>query len=207
MAKGVFLLIPLAFLTIGLWTLSGTVLIVIRGTEATGVVVDHRVNSDSDGTTYQPVIRFRANSGEDVTFTELVGRGSVPDIGTEVAVLYYEDDPTNAREVSFLGLWVFPLVFTGFGLVFPGLWLIAVLKGRRGQPPPEPSGVADGAAWYRRTETVFEGDELRYVVVGVDDDGVEVRSEVLDTDPSADIIQAGSRIEIVINDAGRSLRF
>lgn len=203
------MLFPTVFLGIGIWTLSGTLRAVVGGSDAIGTVVGHNTNIDSDGDTYQPIISFRPTEGPQVTFTELVARSGIDPVGSEVPVLYDPDNPTDARLNSFANLWVIPLAFLGFGSLFPGLWLRGMLKRRNGSAEPDtPTSVlssSDEQAWYRRTEMVFHGENTKYVVVGVDDAGQEIRSKELVTDPSADIIANGSRIAIELDRGERVL--
>ena len=68
-----------------------------QGIEAPGVVIDLQEHSDSDGSTYSPVVQFKTNNGQSVEIVSSYS-SSPPEheIGESVIVVYPPDKPENA---------------------------------------------------------------------------------------------------------------
>jgi hypothetical protein len=100
-----------------------------------GAVVELIESRDSDGTTYKPVVRFTANDGREITYTESFSGNPAPyDVGETVEVLFTADNPHQARIKGFMSLWLAPTILGGMGLVFAtigGGIFFASVTGRR----------------------------------------------------------------------------
>lgn len=100
-----------------------------NATRAAGAVIRIEARSFRDSkrrtsVSYSPVVRFRAADGREVEFT---GLGSNPPgyrEGDPVTVLYDPARPSGARIESFRELWLGPLSFAAFGLLFTGAGLL-----------------------------------------------------------------------------------
>ncbi|NND04019.1 MAG: DUF3592 domain-containing protein [Acidimicrobiia bacterium] len=126
---GWFVIIPLIFIAIGGMFLFFSISRLSNQSTANGVIVDIDRSTDSDGdTSYRPVIEFRADDGVAYTFTGRIGSSRRPTIGNSIEVLYDPADPQGATEKTFSNLWLFPIAFGGFGLVF--LILMAFTRAR-----------------------------------------------------------------------------
>ena len=96
---------------------------------AQGVVValrEERDGMDSQSFRY-PRVRFRTDSGRDITFESGMGRGGAGwKTGEAVSVRYQRDQPEVAELDSFASLWGPTLLFTLLAVVFmavgAGLW-------------------------------------------------------------------------------------
>ena len=68
-----------------------------QGIEAPGVVIDLQEHSDSEGSTYSPVVQFKTNNGQSVEIVSSYS-SSPPEheIGESVIVVYPPDKPENA---------------------------------------------------------------------------------------------------------------
>lgn len=116
---GCFVIVPLIFVAFGAAFLFFSISRVTNQSTATGIVIDVAQSTDGDGdTTYRPVIEFLAENGQSYIFTGRTGSSSRPQVGSSIDVLYDPADPQGATEKTFTNLWLFPIVFGGFGLVF-----------------------------------------------------------------------------------------
>lgn len=68
-----------------------------QGAQVQGEVVNLYENCDDDGCSYSPVVRFKTQNGQTITF-ESIYSSSPPayDIGETVTVIYPIDDPEKA---------------------------------------------------------------------------------------------------------------
>jgi hypothetical protein len=92
------------------------------GAMARGTVVGADEDTDEDGTTYYPVVRFPTADGRTVEFTSAVGYSSKPDVGGAVDVRYLPHDPERA-EIDRAAMWMVPAVvgvLSGLALVVAG---------------------------------------------------------------------------------------
>lgn len=98
----------------------------------TGQVIGHRESTDSDGSTYYPIVEFLDEGGRRASFES--GIGSNPpsfQVGEKVEILISKD--RNRKSIdSFFQLWFGPLFLGGFALAFggPGL-IIPIVRMRR----------------------------------------------------------------------------
>lgn len=100
-----------------------------RATKAEGTIINivERRSSDSNNSTYAPVVTFRTNNLEH-TFTSSVSTSSRPLIGEKVTVLYDPADPNDAAIDSVTTLWFFPLIVGFMGLIFLMIGIFSKIK-------------------------------------------------------------------------------
>jgi hypothetical protein len=107
-----------------------------QGIEVPGVVIDLQENYDSDGSSYTPVVQFRAKGGQSIEFVSSYS-SSPPayDVGESVTVVYPPDNPSDAiikGDGQFLHI-IFMLLggvvaAIGFYLVFSTLRAAAIIS-------------------------------------------------------------------------------
>jgi len=122
---GVFGIVGVAAIVAGSFAARKTKRFLARAKTARGTVMHlvMRSSTDSeDGTVsyaYYPVIRFTAQTGEEIDFE--AGTGSNPPMyamGQPVEILYDPADPYRAKICSFLDLWMVPALAFGIGSIF-----------------------------------------------------------------------------------------
>lgn len=80
-----------------------------------------------------PVVAFTTASGERIEFQSQVPNQSLLPVGTQVDVLYNEQEPSKARINSWIDLWGLTFLFGLMSLFFLGLGvIILVLLVKRG---------------------------------------------------------------------------
>ncbi|UFH57535.1 DUF3592 domain-containing protein [Spirosoma sp. KNUC1025] len=100
-----------------------------KSVRVTGEVIDHAGKESVDSfnrdephydTVYYPVVRYRTQTGQTVTFTSSVG-SSQPShsIGQSVGVVYLPNELEKAEIDEFMSLWLVPVILMGIG--FPML--------------------------------------------------------------------------------------
>lgn len=101
---------------------------------ATGTIVEmkqHQSTSNSGSTNimYQPVIEFKTDTGEVVTYTDPTSTSSPRhQIGDQIEILYNRDFPTDARENNFLSLHLPDTILMGMGGLFIVMGLIGAIR-------------------------------------------------------------------------------
>lgn len=129
LALGVFALVGLIFLAVGIGSFLHTRRFVATALSASGVVTENVWRNSSNGVSY-PRIRFRTADGQEVT--TITNTGSSPpsyNVNDAVTILYDPQQPYHALIRSFGELWMLPLVFSGLGLLFcsiaavPAIWM------------------------------------------------------------------------------------
>jgi len=115
---------------VGLIWLVKTAGFVMHAAKAPGTVIAMERNTSSKGgSTYTPIFIFPDASG--VVHTQRASFGSSSytfEPGEKVTVLYDVSAPKRSEIDSFQTVWLGPLIFTGFGLVFggfAGFWLLS----------------------------------------------------------------------------------
>lgn len=98
----------------------------LSSAQATGTVTGNDVQSDSDGSSYHPMVDFQAADGKTYSFTS--NNGSSPPAfkrGEKVPVLYNPAKPTDAIINTFFSRWLAPLVLSviGGGMTI-GIWFL-----------------------------------------------------------------------------------
>ena len=120
----VFIILGIPFLVFSTYSLLMSVNFVNRTVATEGTVVQHRIlpGTDDYGThDYIPVVEFRTNEGQSITFED----GSVAiSVGEKVQVRYNPSNPSDARIYSIINFWVGPSTFAVGSAVFSsiGLW-------------------------------------------------------------------------------------
>ncbi|WP_128544816.1 DUF3592 domain-containing protein [Larkinella soli] len=133
--SAVFGFIGLNMLTGSLYSYHKTRTWLADTVRTSGEVIAHEGRESTDSfnretkreyTVYYPVVRYRTQTGQTVSFTSSVG-SSTPDhqVGEEVGVRYVPNDPGSARVDEFFSLWLVPLVLTclGAGMIIASLGL------------------------------------------------------------------------------------
>ena len=122
-------------LTVGAALLAGSAYMYVNTRElissaakVPGTVVDFERRSSKGGSTDYPVIEFVTASGETHRFTTS-GAGDFAK-GESVQVLYYDNDPANARVNAFIELWLGSLALGAFGLLCVGVGIGTLLYER-----------------------------------------------------------------------------
>ncbi len=119
-----FIILGIPFLVFATYSLSMSVNFINRTVATEGTVVQHRIlpGTDDYGThVYIPVVEFRTNEGQSITFED----GSVViSVGEKVPVRYDLSNPSDARIYSIINFWVGPSTFAVGSAVFSsiGLW-------------------------------------------------------------------------------------
>ncbi len=76
-----------------------------------GEVIDVKEHTGSEGPTRHPVIRYKAATGEDVTFESKFGSSNWQiKPGDRLEILVSPGTPTDAEVVSFMAQWGLPLL-------------------------------------------------------------------------------------------------
>ena len=120
--------ILLLFLALALW--NKTRGFIARAATAHGTVTELIEVRDSDGgsSTFKPVVKFVAPTGEEVSFTSShSSRPPAYDVGEAVEVLFL---PGDARIKDFGSLWMGPLILGGLGAAFAAIGLSILAVGR-----------------------------------------------------------------------------
>ena len=87
--------------------------------KTTGTVIENRPHTGRKSRSYTPVVTFRANDGQTITFDG--GVSSNPpsfDLQEQVTVYYSPQDPQKAEIGTFFQLWFFPLILGFMGAIF-----------------------------------------------------------------------------------------
>lgn len=106
-----------------------------------GIIVGRSLCSGSSGTgtttsnSYSAVIEyFDEFNQETYTFTTSTCSSPGPKVGNEIKVLYDPENPGEAYNGSFMGLWLFPLIMGGVGAFLLIFAIVAGLKRFRNKP-------------------------------------------------------------------------
>jgi hypothetical protein len=127
---GVFLLLGVVFLAIGIPIFVHRRRFVSRAASAIGVVRDHKSTEGPAGMqSYHPVVQFQTHDGRMVEFESDTGipEESSNRPGGQVEVLYDPLNPEKAHIKTFFMLWGMPLGFSGVGAVFLVVGVLLVL--------------------------------------------------------------------------------
>jgi len=123
---GVFvsvLLLGLTSLGFGVVELGGTIAFLARAerTDARFSGAVARSGGNHGGTFLYPTFQFVTADGRSVTFTSSSGATGQPySDGERVRIAYDPHRPEDARELSFLSLWIAPVLLCGAGLLVAG---------------------------------------------------------------------------------------
>lgn len=127
-----FLLLAIIFIAVGIVLVIDMLSFLPGSVSTTGTIVQCNAVQDADGsTTCQPVISFKTQSGQTIKFTS-TDSSSTYQQGNTVTVRYHPATPQDAQIYSFSTTWLFPLIFSGLGLMLLifGLfvWLRALIR-------------------------------------------------------------------------------
>lgn len=94
------------------------------------IAIEARESRDSDDnytTSHYPVIEFKNSRGKVIQFTSKLGRNPPAfKIGQEVKVLYDPQVANSAKIETFVEIWLLPVVFGFFGIVFSVIGVISI---------------------------------------------------------------------------------
>lgn len=120
----VFGIVGIVLLGVSIWLTVRSLDFAANATRTQGTVVDlqRKYSTDSDGNgryLYYPVVRFQTAAGEQSEFRGSAGSSSPAyGRGDQVTVLYFPQNPRDARIDSITGLWLGPLITGGLGIAF-----------------------------------------------------------------------------------------
>jgi hypothetical protein len=150
----IFLLVGLGMLGFGGFSFLNTRSQLQTWGHTTGKIVSFEYRSDSDGGTLTvPVVRYRADDGQEYTATPYEQHNTTVDVdgygvGDEVEVIYNPDDPQDMFLNDFMHVWFVPALLGGLGGFFAligAIWSVGALVGtllfrRPAVAPPVMSG-------------------------------------------------------------------
>ena len=111
LAVGIILLI------ISLRTLQQSLSFLRKSNRATGTVIEMERISDSDGSTYKPIFKFKAATGQEVIFKS--SSSSNPPswkVGEEATIAYDPNDPGEARLLTYFGAFSWTIVLMALAM-------------------------------------------------------------------------------------------
>jgi Protein of unknown function (DUF3592) len=156
----IFLASGIALLAVGVFAFQHTLRFVRSAVTAPGVVTElvwqEQTTSNGYSGAYHPRVRFRASTGQDVTFISNIG-SNLPAYheNQTVNVLYDPQNPYHAELGGFSSLWLVTIIFTALGVVFSAIGVVPLVLGTRKK---------ELAAWLRtngqRIQTDFERVEV-----------------------------------------------
>ncbi|WP_430642423.1 DUF3592 domain-containing protein [Bradyrhizobium sacchari] len=96
-------------------------LAIAEQTEARFAGAVARSGGNHGGTFLYPTFQFQTADGRSITFTSSSGSTSQPYAeGERVRIVYNPRRPEDARLLSFLALWIVPVLLCGAGLLLTG---------------------------------------------------------------------------------------
>ena len=132
--RNVFTAVGLALLAAALYLYQDTQNFTQGALTGDGVVTElvRARSSDSNSSTYRPVVEFHTDDGSLVEVTSTMGSNSPSfRVGESVQVYYHADRPHQAKINSFLSLWGLPLIFGGIGGIFFLVGFVMIYMARR----------------------------------------------------------------------------
>lgn len=155
--------VPYVFALAGVGMLAGSVFLykttssfLAEAIKAPGTVVELVASQSSDGTTYRPIVQFKRQNGQTVTFESSTG-SNPPSYsqGQRVEVFYRPTAPQDAEINDFFSLWGPPAICGTLGaafFAFGGGFILASRLRKRMNAYLQENG--------RRIETDFQSVEL-----------------------------------------------
>lgn len=134
----IFLLVGLGMLGFGGYSYLNTNNQMNEWGRTEGQVIDLSRYSDSEGgSSIVPVIRFRAEDGQEYTAEPYQERNTTVDapnyrVGDTVEVIYNPDNPNDMFINDFMHVWFVPALMGGLGALFGGIgaiWAVGALAG------------------------------------------------------------------------------
>lgn len=96
-----------------------------------GTVIHVAVNSDDDGVTYKPTVKYTVDGHEYEAKSWMSSSGYDFRIGEKIPILYEIDEPGNIRLNFFMEKWGFGGIFATVGGI---LFIGSLAIGRKGKP-------------------------------------------------------------------------
>lgn len=142
--NSIFLVVGVILLGVAIYTYQSTSQFVRAAAKTNGQVVAmeaHRSRTKSGmSTSYNPVVRFRAATNEEIQFTSNFSTSPpMHHVGEKVTVLYRRDTPHDAQISDFWSLWFAPILLTGMGTIFTGVGTALMFS----RPATFPQGFED----------------------------------------------------------------
>src|SRR6218665_1718264 len=140
-----FSIFKIVFLIVGAGLLAGAVYsyadkkaFLEKAESAQGTVIEMIARRSDNSTTYCPVVRFKAKTGQEITFTSSVSSNPPSySVDETVEILYDPADPKEANINGFASLWLVPLILGILGTIFFLIgalsYLFGYLKNKRKQ--------------------------------------------------------------------------
>jgi hypothetical protein len=104
-----------------------------NGIQVEGKVIGLSQNNNSDGARmYYPVVQFILENGS--PHTKQVAFGSNPaayDVGANLSILYYKEDPDSAVINSSFWMYGFPGIFIGIGIILDLILIIILIVSKK----------------------------------------------------------------------------
>ena len=108
---------------------------VANATEVSGIVVDVTVNRNDGSTTYKPTVSYVDMNGVKQTGQTFLSSSTYNfPRGSKINILYDPRDPSSIRINSWFGLWGFPSIFLGVGLLLAVIAIIVALNLKKRKP-------------------------------------------------------------------------
>jgi hypothetical protein len=88
-----------------------------NGNRTTATVIELEKISDSDGTTYKPIFKFKTFTNQEIIYK--YHTSSLPatfDVGEEVTIVYKTDNPNNAKILTYFGLFIWTIVLMSISM-------------------------------------------------------------------------------------------
>ena len=124
---------------------------VANATEVSGIVVDVTVNQNDGSTTYKPTVSYVDLNGIKQTGQTFLSSSSYNfPRGSKINILYDPRDPSSIRMNSWFGLWGFPSIFLGVGILLAVIAIIVALILKKRKPP-----TARGAPNRQKPEATY----------------------------------------------------
>jgi hypothetical protein len=122
---GIFLVVGLIMLALGLFLLVRTLRFLRTAVETTGTIVDFRGSGDE----FQRVVEFKTHEGKTIRWTERSASGQQGHVGDEIPMKYNPEKPNQARISRTSDLWLGSGALSLSGLGFAGVGLVLVILG------------------------------------------------------------------------------
>lgn len=131
-----------AVLAVSIWLFGQSLSLTANALGAEGRVVRvaqeyiSRAKGDkySGGIAYYAVIRFRAESGEEIEFRTRGNNTPPYRLGSELPVIYHADNPSRARVYGFGPIWASPVFTALLGILLIGFGMGLSKRRRQSQP-------------------------------------------------------------------------
>ncbi|MBD2105499.1 DUF3592 domain-containing protein [Nodosilinea sp. FACHB-13] len=130
-----FLLTGIGMLAATFFTYTNTNTFLKDAIKTEGTVIELIRSQSDDSVTYQPVVVFVSQEGEEIEFTSLSG-SNPPSYskGQAVEIFYLPDNPQKAEINGFFSLWGLPTILGALGSIFStvgtGLLVVPMVKER-----------------------------------------------------------------------------